>query len=111
EMLFVSRDPHGSRRGRVALSRELAFVAFHWGDLHRGLRARMPESGYRAGETAATVCQPDAEQAVVTLADGGEHHFDLVIGADGYLSQGRATLFPDVELDYRGYVCWRGVVA
>src|ERR1700733_1561569 len=49
---------------------QLALVAFHWGDLHRGLRARMPESAYRAGETVATVVQADAEQAVVTLADG-----------------------------------------
>lgn len=33
-----------------------------------------------------------------------------MIYADGYHSHGRRALFPDTELDYSGYVCWRGVV-
>lgn len=111
EMLFVSRDPRGARHGRVALRRELVFVAFHWGDLHRGLRSRMPEPVYRAGQTVTEIAQADPDHAVVTLDDGSQHRFDLVICADGYLSPSRRALFPEVELRYRGYVCWRGVVA
>ncbi len=110
DMLFVGLDPHGGRRGRVALRRSLMFVAFHWTDLHRGLRARMPASDYRAGVTVDSVSQPDPDHALVCLADGAQHPFDLVVCADGYRSQSRHSLFADVRMDYRGYVCWRGVV-
>jgi 2-polyprenyl-6-methoxyphenol hydroxylase-like FAD-dependent oxidoreductase len=35
---------------------------------------------------------------------------DLVIFADGYQSLGRRILFPDINLRYRGYQLWRGLV-
>jgi 2-polyprenyl-6-methoxyphenol hydroxylase-like FAD-dependent oxidoreductase len=108
EMAFVSPDAHGARLGAAPLRRPLIFVAFHWGDLHRGLRARVPEEAYRAGLHVSDVRPGDG--VVVLVAGGEEHRFDLVVFADGYHSSGRRLLFPDVELDYRGYVCWRGVV-
>jgi 2-polyprenyl-6-methoxyphenol hydroxylase-like FAD-dependent oxidoreductase len=110
EMLFVGRDPCGARHGRVALRRQLIFVAFHWSDLHRGLRARMPPASYRAGQHVDSVIQVGQTGAAVRLADGTEHQFDLVVCADGYLSQGRRALLATVEPEYHGYVCWRGVV-
>jgi len=33
-----------------------------------------------------------------------------VIFADGYQSLGRRLLFPEVRVDYRGYVAWRGLL-
>jgi 2-polyprenyl-6-methoxyphenol hydroxylase-like FAD-dependent oxidoreductase len=108
EMAFVS--PNGSRMGATPLRRPLIFVAFHWGDLHSGLRARVPDEAYRAGVRVERVLPAGDDGATVQLADGSEHRFDLVIFADGYRSEGRRLLFGDVELDYRGYVCWRGVV-
>ncbi len=110
EMAFVSPDRDGTRTGCAPLHRPLAFVAFHWGDLHRGLRARVPEGSYRAGQSVESVTLAGDDGAVVRLADGNGHVFDLVIYADGYRSEGRRALFPDTELDYSGYVCWRGVV-
>jgi 2-polyprenyl-6-methoxyphenol hydroxylase-like FAD-dependent oxidoreductase len=108
EMAFVS--PDGSTRlGAAPLRRPLIFAAFHWGDLHRGLRARVPADVYRAGARVESV-QPTDDGPTVRLADGTERLFDLVVFADGYRSSGRRALFPDTELDYRGYVCWRGVV-
>lgn len=92
------------------LRRRLIFEAFHWGDLHRGLRERMPELAYRAGQHVQSVAPAGAGAATITLADGTEHVVDLAICADGYLSEGRRTLFAAVEPEYRGYVCWRGVV-
>ena len=108
EMAFVS--PDGTRMGAAPLRRPLTFIAFHWGDLHRGLRARVPKDAYRAGVLVDSVLPAGDDGAVIRLADGGEHRFDLVIFADGYRSDGRRRLFPDVVLDYRGYLCWRGVV-
>jgi 2-polyprenyl-6-methoxyphenol hydroxylase-like FAD-dependent oxidoreductase len=110
EMAFVSPDQNGSRLGVAPLRRPLIFVAFHWGDLHRGLRERVPSAIYRSGVHVDAVAPVGDDGAVVRLADGSEHRFDLVIFADGYRSEGRRSLFPEVELDYRGYVCWRGVV-
>lgn len=110
EMAFVSPDRGGTRMGSVPLRRPLVFVAFHWGDLHRGLRARVPERSYQAGQLVERVTQVGDDGAVVRLGDGSESNFDLVIYADGYRSEGRRALFPDIELDYSGYVCWRGVV-
>jgi 2-polyprenyl-6-methoxyphenol hydroxylase-like FAD-dependent oxidoreductase len=52
----------------------------------------------------------DDTAAVLRLSDGREFSFDLVICADGYHSLGRQTLFPEVEMEYRGYVLWRGVL-
>ncbi len=110
EMAFVSPDPGGARLGCAPLRRPLIFVAFHWSDLHRGLRARVPDGSYRAGERVEKVTPVGERAAVARLGDGSEQAFDLVIYADGYLSRGRQELFPDTELSYRGYVCWRGVV-
>jgi hypothetical protein len=70
EMVFVSRTANGERFGHVALTIPLIFAAFHWGDLYRGLRSRVPDASYR----------------------------------------GRRALFPDSGPEYRGYVCWRGVL-
>ena len=110
EMAFVSPDRAGSRMGCAPLRRPLIFAAFHWGDLHRGLRARVPARSYQAGQSVESVTLAGDDGAVVRVADGNEHAFDLVIYADGYRSEGRRSLFPDTELDYSGYVCWRGVV-
>jgi 2-polyprenyl-6-methoxyphenol hydroxylase-like FAD-dependent oxidoreductase len=109
EMLFISPSP-GERRGRIALRRPLIFAAFHWGDLHRGLRARMPAGTYRAGHAVASVAQAGEDHAAVRLADGSQHRFDLVVCADGYHSLGRRQLFAKVEPEYHGYICWRGVL-
>jgi 2-polyprenyl-6-methoxyphenol hydroxylase-like FAD-dependent oxidoreductase len=46
--------------------------------------------------------------ALVRLADGTERAYDLVIGADGYRSVARASLFPGSEPGFAGYIGWRG---
>ena len=108
EMAFVGLSPDGERRGHVAMSLPLIFISFHWGDLYRRLRSRVPDEIYRAGAGVASVATVDGG-AEVRVDDGSEHSFDVVVGADGYRSPIREQLFPAVELDYRGYVCWRGV--
>jgi 2-polyprenyl-6-methoxyphenol hydroxylase-like FAD-dependent oxidoreductase len=110
EMAFVSPDGSRSRMGAAPLRRPLIFVAFHWSDLHRGLRDRIPAEVYRPGVDVESVAVLGDDRVELRLDDGSERCFDLVIFADGYRSEGRRLLFPDVELDYRGYVCWRGVV-
>jgi 2-polyprenyl-6-methoxyphenol hydroxylase-like FAD-dependent oxidoreductase len=110
DMLFVGRAAGGDRSGHVALSVPLTFVAFHWGDLHRGLRARLPDAVYRDGTEVSEVRNVDGDRAAVRLEDGTEQEFDLVVCADGYHSQTRRSMFPGSEPEYRGYVCWRGML-
>jgi 2-polyprenyl-6-methoxyphenol hydroxylase-like FAD-dependent oxidoreductase len=109
DMAFVGRAEGGERHGHVALTLPLIFIAFHWGDLHRGLRSRVPDDAYLAGHPVAGVVSL-GDGAIVHLEDRSEHRFDFVVGADGYESRVRASLFPGAEPEYRGYVCWRGVL-
>jgi 2-polyprenyl-6-methoxyphenol hydroxylase-like FAD-dependent oxidoreductase len=107
-MDFVGQR-EGAPRGHVALRLPLIFVAFHWGDFYRRLRARVPDDIYLAGHGVASVASSDGS-ATVRLEDGTEHGFDIVVAADGYRSQIRRKLFPDSEPTYCGYLCWRGVM-
>jgi 2-polyprenyl-6-methoxyphenol hydroxylase-like FAD-dependent oxidoreductase len=107
-MEFVGRRA-GSHRGHVALRLPLIFVAFHWGDFYRRLRAQVPDDIYLAGRAVASVSSQDGG-ATIQLEDGTDHEFDLVVAADGYRSDIRRDLFPDSEPAYCGYVCWRGVM-
>jgi 2-polyprenyl-6-methoxyphenol hydroxylase-like FAD-dependent oxidoreductase len=109
DMAFVGLSRNGERRGHVAMSLPLIFMSFHWGDLYRRLRERVPDEVYRAGAGVANVASLDGS-AEIRLDDGSAHVFDIAVGADGYRSGIRDQLFPDVEPDYRGYVCWRGVL-
>jgi 2-polyprenyl-6-methoxyphenol hydroxylase-like FAD-dependent oxidoreductase len=107
-MEFVGRAP-GSHRGHVALRLPLIFVAFHWGDFYRRLRAKVPDEAYLAGHTVERVAS-EQNGAVIRLGDGTEHRFDVAVAADGYRSHIRKALFPDSDPAYCGYVCWRGLM-
>ena len=95
--------------GHTALTLPLALVPMNWGDIFSNLRRRVPDSAYRQGSAVVDASNED-DGAVIRLDDGSEYRFDLVIFADGYNSLGRRLLFPDVELEYRGYVLWRGLL-
>ena len=102
-----------ARGAGSALGREIATVPFHaraynWGSLWHELRRRIPEVvEYRAGARVVEVCDA-ADAATVVLAGGRAERFDLVVGADGYRSIVRASLFPDAQPAYAGYFLWRG---
>jgi 2-polyprenyl-6-methoxyphenol hydroxylase-like FAD-dependent oxidoreductase len=51
-----------------------------------------------------------ADHAEVTLADGRKLQADLVVAADGFRSNIRQTYLPTVQLQYAGYIAWRGLV-
>jgi 2-polyprenyl-6-methoxyphenol hydroxylase-like FAD-dependent oxidoreductase len=82
----------------------------NWGGLYKNLRQRVPDSVYKFNHRVVALY--DSGSSVrVELADGASDNFDLVVCADGYMSLGRQTLFPDVGLKYAGYVLWRGLLA
>ena len=83
-------------------------AAFNWGLLWKSLRSRVPDDVYRLGSTVSEVRSTD--DGAVVVVDGAEHHYDLVVGSDGYKSIVRGLVVGDTTPNYSGYVTWRGVV-
>ncbi|GAA2271615.1 FAD binding domain-containing protein [Kitasatospora cystarginea] len=111
----LARRPWVVREGTVRAGRQIGvlpfpFRSYNWGSLWQELRNRIPDSvDYRTGATVTRVVS-GTDGAVVHLADGGEQHFELVVGADGYRSVVRAAMFPDAQARYGGFVAWRGTL-
>lgn len=77
--------------------------------LHKILGDRTIASGAKVllGVTA-TDLNDDGSGVDVTLSNGDQARFDLVIGADGVYSQTRAALFPDLTgPQFTGQAVWR----
>ena len=108
-MPFVARTAQEPYAGYRPWQFPLSLAAFHWSALWRNLRARVPDDDYRQG-ARITGAENLGDRVRLDLAGGGAEEFDLAIFADGYRSLGRSLIFPDAELDYRGYMLWRGLL-
>lgn len=95
--------------GRVLAHQPMSLDAQHWGLLYQQVRARASKATYVAGVSVDHV-EDQPEGADIVVSDGTHHHFDLVIGADGYRSKTRLSIFPDAVPAYAGYPGWRGVI-
>ena len=80
-----------------------------WNTIYRGLVQCFDEPRYHLGSEVAGFGQDD-HGVTVRLEDGTTHTFDLLVCADGISSHARATLLPDAETRYAGYVAWRATV-
>jgi 2-heptyl-3-hydroxy-4(1H)-quinolone synthase len=67
------------------------------------------DAGVRFG-TSVTALAQQQDSAAVTLSDGSEHVYDLVVGADGVRSSIRNHLFGNVQPHFCGQVGWRFLV-
>ena len=110
EMPFIGRTAPDDRLGHTAWSMPINIALLNWADLYTNLRRRVPDTIYHAGKAVSNARMSNPETVTITLEDGSEHNFDLLIFADGYRSSGRSLLFPEVDLNYRSYVLWRGVL-
>jgi 2-polyprenyl-6-methoxyphenol hydroxylase-like FAD-dependent oxidoreductase len=64
----------------------------------------------RLGTTVTSLTQ-QSDRVEVTLSDGSERAYDLVIGADGLHSRIRSMIFEDpVEPSWTGQMVWRAIV-
>ena len=110
KLAFTAASSRSDRMGVSPWQGPMDFQAFHWTALWNQLRKRVPDKSYLGGHEVTAVTANGPDGAALRLADGSEHAFDLVLFADGYQSLGRATLFPESELSYRGYLLWRGLL-
>jgi 2-polyprenyl-6-methoxyphenol hydroxylase-like FAD-dependent oxidoreductase len=60
--------------------------------------------------TSVTALAQRQDSAAITLDDGSEHVYDLVVGADGVRSSIRSHLFGSVKPRFCGQVGWRFLV-
>ncbi|RAG82647.1 monooxygenase [Streptacidiphilus pinicola] len=108
---WVVRD--GARRaGRQIASMPFPYRSYSWGSLWQELRRRLPDAVDYRGGTAVTAVSDGPDRATVTLADGTQERFDLVVGADGHRSSVRTALLPPGSARPRwgGYLAWRGTL-
>ncbi|WP_321960574.1 FAD binding domain-containing protein [Paraburkholderia sp. J7] len=95
--------------GTVGGSRPLTQTLTAWSKMFHVLRAALPDTSYRSGAFVERV-DSFADHAEVTLADNTKLRADLVIAADGFRSSIRQNYLPSVQLEYAGYIAWRGLV-
>ena len=95
--------------GSVVLESSLPQTLTAWGKMYHALRSALPDSSYHSGGSVVSVDTFDSH-AAVTLADGTVHQADMVIAADGFRSTIRQKYLPEVDLQYAGYIAWRGLV-
>ncbi len=110
-MPFIIRTSDHESLGYVPWQMPMNLKAFHWSTLWNNLRKRVPDENYHQGYEVANAKANGADSVTLQFKDGSEADFDLVLFADGYQSIGRQLLFPDVDLKYRGYILWRGLLS
>ncbi|HLW69049.1 MAG TPA: FAD-dependent monooxygenase [Candidatus Binataceae bacterium] len=109
-MIRSWRTSGAPRLGYVAWNQPADLALLNWGGLYRNLRTRVPDRIYQAGKRVVDLREAPSGRARVELSDGATPSFDLVVCADGYNSLGRRRLFPDIKIEYAGYVLWRGIL-
>ena len=109
-MPFIERTPEEPRVGESPWAMPLNLALFHWGALWHALRSRVADDRYQQGARVVGASQDSGNGARLHFADRTTLDVDLIVFADGYRSFGRSTLFPELDLTYRGYMLWRGLL-
>lgn len=105
----ISRLDYLDRDGSVRVSRPYRIWSTSWDTFYRPLRDAVGLDSYHMDSEVVDVDAGD-EAVTAHLADGRTATGDLLVAAEGYGSRTRQQFLPDVELEYAGYVCWRGLV-
>ena len=95
--------------GQVAHQARSRFRFTSYDVLYRRLLEAYGSGRYRLAEECTGLGDPD--DSTVAFASGRLEPADLVVFADGINSFGRRLLAAGAELEYVGYVAWRGTVA
>jgi 2-polyprenyl-6-methoxyphenol hydroxylase-like FAD-dependent oxidoreductase len=97
--------------GEVQERMDLPQVLTSWGRLYQVLLARFGQDNYHQGKVFDRLTQDEDKKTVTAFfSDGSSSTGDLLIGADGIRSNVREQFEPQCEVQYAGYVCWRGLI-
>lgn len=80
-----------------------------WDYIYRQLKDAFPAEKYHFDQRAVEIVQ-DEQKMQVRFANGAVKECDLLVGADGYGSVVRRTFLPASNVDYAGYIAYRGLV-
>jgi 2-polyprenyl-6-methoxyphenol hydroxylase-like FAD-dependent oxidoreductase len=97
------------RSGRIAAEIDCPQMLTSWDRLWRVLRSRVPDQHYHR-DHELTGIEPAGDGVAAEFSNGRSVDADLLVGADGIRSTVRASILPDHQLSYAGYVAWRGLV-
>ena len=97
------------RRGQVAAEQPCAYRFSSYNAIYRELLAAFGADNYLLGE-AVTAFEQATAGVSVQLASGRIETCGLLVCADGIRSTARARLLPETQMNYAGYVAWRGIV-
>jgi salicylate hydroxylase len=85
------------------------YITAHRADVHRLLRAKVPDSVITLNARCTAVSSSD-RGAVATFADGSTVEADLIVGADGIRSVVRECLFGAVPARFTEQIGWRAIL-
>jgi salicylate hydroxylase len=85
------------------------YITAHRADLHRLLRAQVPDSLITLNARCTGVSSSD-RCAVATFADGSQVEADLIVGADGIRSVVRECLFGAAPARFTEQIGWRAIL-
>ncbi len=85
------------------------YITAHRADLHRLLRAQVPDNVVTLNARCTGVSSSD-RQAVATFADGSQVEADVIVGADGIRSVVRECLFGAAPARFTQQIGWRAIL-
>lgn len=98
-----------AKDGSVAHRIHLPQVVTSWDRMYQVLRRNFPDDRHNLGHSI-TRYEDTGNGVRVEFAEGGSAEADLLVGADGFRSQVRAQMLPDIVPEFSGYVVWRALV-
>ena len=107
---FYCQHPSKPDYGHYLWRQDISIISLHWDTLFANLRKRLPDAIYHAGCPITQVQLNDESPNKITLDNGKQEEFDLIVFADGYQSIGRQLISQGSEPNYSGYIAWRGTI-
>ena len=106
--VYVKDRTAYDKNGNELLRLPFPQIVTSWDRIHSLLRASHPNEHHHLGRAAIGYRQ-EQNKAIAILDDKTEIEADLVIGADGFGSNIRAQMLPNVKPISSGYVVWRAL--
>lgn len=97
------------RSGALAGEYACPQTSTSWDRVFRMLREQFPDAHYHVDKELQRIEQR-GDRVVAHFADGTAAEGDLLVAADGFRSNVRADVLPEVKPVYAGYIGWRGLV-
>lgn len=96
------------REGKLLWLQPVPFELMSWSEIFNQFNGQIPEENIHYNAKVVEVGMIGDKAFVLLQDDGVKQEFDLVIGADGYLSTARKFVSPTSSPAFAGYVLWRG---